>query len=78
MKSKTRPRLKRAVAAPKASEASGDLPGTGPVCPHCKTEITWENLESSETEISIYVREKMYFCPGCRGILGIASWHTEG
>jgi hypothetical protein len=65
--------------APLSSAAGGsDATGTGPVCPHCKTEVTWENLGSSETEISIYVREKMYFCPGCRAILGIASWHTEG
>jgi uncharacterized protein with PIN domain len=76
MKSKSKAHHAKRAATPKRAES--DLQGTGPVCPHCKTEITWENLESSETEISIYVREKMYFCPGCRGILGIASWHTEG
>jgi uncharacterized protein with PIN domain len=59
-------------------EVGESLADAGPVCPHCKTDITWENLESTETEISIYVREKMYFCPKCRAILGIASWHTEG
>jgi hypothetical protein len=65
-------------AHPSASHEGVAPTGSGPVCPHCKTEVTWENLGSSETEISIYVREKMYFCPGCRAILGIASWHTEG
>jgi hypothetical protein len=24
------------------------------------------------------VREKMYYCPGCRAILGVSSWHSEG
>jgi uncharacterized protein with PIN domain len=71
-------RKKARRPAAKASSNGGDLAGEGPVCPHCRQEITWENLESSETEISIYVREKMYFCPKCRAILGIASWHTEG
>lgn len=52
--------------------------GDGPLCPHCKAGLTWENMHTSETEISIYVREKMYFCPGCRAVLGFSSWHTEG
>ena len=71
---------KRGARRPGARPAGGDgdPSGTGPICPHCRYAITWDNLESSETEISIYVREKMYFCPGCRAILGIASWHTEG
>lgn len=75
MKGKRKAKAKR---APRASADKGGHDGTGPICPHCKSDITWENLGSSETEISIYVREKMYFCPDCRAILGIASWHTEG
>jgi hypothetical protein len=76
--------MKRSKAKGKARKAARPSPdgagadGTGPICPHCSHEITWENLGTSETEISIYVREKMYFCPGCRAILGVASWHTEG
>jgi uncharacterized protein with PIN domain len=78
MKSSKRKRsAKKAGRAPQ-SAVGASLAEEGPICPHCKTEITWENLESSETEISIYVREKLYFCPKCRAILGIASWHTEG
>ncbi len=50
----------------------------GPVCPYCRTELNWDNMESSETESTIYVREKMYFCPSCRALLGFSSWHTEG
>ena len=69
---------KKAKAKKARPAAGGDPEGTGPVCPHCRHDITWENMGSSETEISIYVREKLYFCPGCRAILGIASWHTEG
>ena len=50
----------------------------GFVCPHCRKELTWETLLTSETEVTIYVREKIYFCPGCRAFLGVSSWHTEG
>jgi hypothetical protein len=62
----------------RSAVAANDSEGTGPICPHCKHDITWENMGTSETEISIYVREKMYFCPGCRAILGVSSWHSEG
>jgi hypothetical protein len=62
----------------RASRDGRDPDATGPVCPHCEHDITWENMGTSETEISIYVREKMYFCPGCRAILGVSSWHSEG
>ena len=72
-KGKGRAKAKR----PRAAETA-DPGGTGPVCPHCRHDITWENLGTSETEISIYVREKMYYCPGCRAILGVSSWHSEG
>lgn len=47
-------------------------------CPYCRCELTWENIKTSETEVTIYVREKIYFCPGCRAFLGVSSWHTEG
>jgi hypothetical protein len=50
----------------------------GFVCPYCRHELTWQNLGSSETEVTIYVREKIYFCPSCRAFLGASSWHTEG
>jgi hypothetical protein len=73
-----RARKKGARAGPSPAAEGAGSDGTGPVCPYCRHDITWENLGSSETEISIYVREKMYFCPGCRAVLGIASWHTEG
>jgi len=56
---------------------SGDT-GSGPVCPFCRAEITWENVGTLETEITIYVREKIYFCPSCRAFLGVSSWHSEG
>lgn len=52
--------------------------GKGPVCPYCRAELSWDNMESSETEVTIYVREKMYYCPSCRALLGFSSWHTEG
>ena len=50
----------------------------GFICPTCKMELSWENLKTSEVEVTIYVREKIYYCPGCRAFLGVSSWHTEG
>ncbi len=50
----------------------------GFVCPFCRAELTWENLRTYETEVTIYVREKIYACPKCRAFLGASSWHTEG
>jgi hypothetical protein len=50
----------------------------GFICPYCRCELSWENLKTSEIEVTIYVREKIYFCPGCRAFLGVSSWHTEG
>ncbi|MFN3486073.1 MAG: hypothetical protein ACK44W_11405 [Planctomycetota bacterium] len=63
--------------------AAGAAPAAAPVtdvflCPYCRRELTWETLRSTEAEVSIYVREKIYSCPGCRCFLGVASWHTEG
>jgi hypothetical protein len=48
------------------------------VCPYCRRELGWSTIGTSETEVTIYVREKIYFCPDCRSFLGVSSWHTEG
>jgi uncharacterized protein YbaR (Trm112 family) len=61
-----------------ASERAKSPAGDGFVCPYCRRELAWDTLKSAEAEISIYVREKIYYCPGCRSFLGVASWHTEG
>ena len=50
----------------------------GFICPYCRCELSWENIKTSEIEVTIYVREKIYYCPGCRAFLGVSSWHTEG
>jgi hypothetical protein len=50
----------------------------GFVCPFCRVELSWESVKTSEIEVTIYVREKIYYCPSCRGFLGVSSWHTEG
>lgn len=54
-------------------EPEGDF-----ICPYCRREITWQTIGTSETEVTIYVREKIFYCPGCRAFLGVSSWHTEG
>jgi len=71
-----------------AVEAKGDLCArcasrrgrpAGPfVCPFCRAELSWETLGALEAEVTIYVREKIYYCPECRSFLGVSSWHTEG
>lgn len=50
----------------------------GFICPYCRFELSWENVKTSEIEVTIYVREKIYYCPSCRAFLGVSSWHTEG
>ena len=50
----------------------------GFICPFCRHELSWENVKTSEIEVTIYVREKIYYCPSCRAFLGVSSWHTEG
>ena len=50
----------------------------GFICPYCRCELSWENIKTSEIEVTIYVREKIYYCPECRAFLGVSSWHTEG
>jgi len=67
----------RRVAAKVRDRMAGDETG-GFVCPCCRMELSWENLRTSEVEVTIYVREKIYYCPGCRAFLGVSSWHTEG
>ena len=48
------------------------------VCPYCRSALNWQTVGTTETEISIYVREKILFCPDCRSFLGVSSWHPEG
>ena len=48
------------------------------VCPYCRKELSWSTIGTTETEVTIYVREKIYYCPECRSFLGVSSWHTEG
>lgn len=50
----------------------------GFVCPFCRCDLSWESVKTSEIEVTIYVREKIYYCKDCRAFLGVSSWHTEG
>ncbi len=73
------PSAARRVAAKVRDRVHGGAKDEGDfVCPYCRHELTWQNLGTSETEVTIYVREKIYFCPACRAFLGVSSWHTEG
>jgi hypothetical protein len=68
----------RRVAEGIRDRLQGDEEREGFICPVCRGALTWHTLGSSETEVTIYVREKIYFCPHCRALLGVSSWHTEG
>jgi hypothetical protein len=67
----------RRVAEMVKNRVHGEERG-GFICPYCRCELSWENIKTSEIEVTIYVREKIYFCPKCRAFLGVSSWHTEG
>ena len=67
----------RRIAEQVRDRIQGSVRG-GFVCPFCRHELSWENIKTSEIEVTIYVREKIYYCPGCRAFLGVSSWHTEG
>jgi hypothetical protein len=67
----------RRVAEKVRDRLSGGETG-GFMCPYCRLELSWETIKTSEVEVTIYVREKIYYCPGCRAFLGVSSWHTEG
>lgn len=70
---------KRRVAEKVRDRLMGGDADTGEfVCPYCRRELGWSTIGTSETEVTIYVREKIYFCPECRSFLGVSSWHTEG
>lgn len=74
---RTRSSADRRVARMVRDRLQGTTRG-GFVCPFCRGDLSWENLKTSETEVTIYVREKIYYCPSCRAFLGVSSWHTEG
>jgi uncharacterized protein with PIN domain len=46
-----------------------------PRCPGCKNALSWETIKAVENEISLYLRERLYFCPCCGDLLGFSSWH---
>ena len=46
-----------------------------PRCPGCKKEISWDTVEAVESDMSVFMKEKMYFCPKCGVVLGISGWH---
>lgn len=49
-----------------------------PRCPSCREVVTLETAKVLENELSVYLRERMYYCPSCGAVLGIACWHQMG
>lgn len=80
-KNRTPAALRSSTARRIALKVRDRLQGTergGFVCPFCRCDLSWETVKTSEIEVTIYVREKIYYCPACRAFLGVSSWHTEG
>ena len=46
-----------------------------PRCPGCEKLLSWDRIKVLENELSVFLKERMYFCPGCGRILGMSSWH---
>ena len=49
-----------------------------PRCPGCKRLLSWNKIKIMENEISVFLRERLYYCPSCGAILGLSSWHQIG
>lgn len=64
-------RMKRVKQAP-------PKPKLDPRCPRCRKVVNWDNIEGLENDMTVYVQEKLYYCPHCGAILGVASWHSIG
>jgi hypothetical protein len=80
-KSRTPPPQRSSAARRIAERVRDRIQGSergGFVCPFCRCDLSWETVKTSEIEVTIYVREKIYYCPSCRAFLGVSSWHTEG
>ena len=65
-------RLRRPEPPPAAK------PAPLPRCSRCRKPVTWENIQAIENSMTVYVQEKLYYCPHCGAILGVASWHSIG
>ena len=70
-----RAEVRRAV---RAKPAPPPRPKVDPRCPRCRKVVNWDNIEGLENDMTVYVQEKLYFCPFCGAILGVASWHSIG
>jgi phage terminase large subunit GpA-like protein len=41
-------------------------------CPHCKGEVTFENVKMQEKGQGVFRQESMYICPHCDCIIAIS------
>lgn len=47
-------------------------------CPHCKTDVTFDNIVQEKKGLGFIKQEIMYSCPGCKSILGISRGKWTG
>lgn len=73
-----RPPVELRPAPKKRRPAPPPKPKVDPRCPRCRKVVNWDNIEGLENDMTVYVQEKLYFCPHCAAILGVASWHSIG
>ncbi len=41
-------------------------------CPHCKGEVTLEDIQRETKGVGFIKQEIMYFCPHCQSVLGFS------
>lgn len=41
-------------------------------CPHCKGEITLQNIEREKLGVGFLKQEILYSCPNCKSVLGFS------
>jgi len=47
-------------------------------CPHCKGDVTLENIHKEKQGIGFIKQEIMYSCPHCKSILGVSRGKWTG
>ena len=60
---------------PKKKKAGKRARARTPRCPGCGGKVNWDRIKIVENEMSVYLRERLYFCPACGVVLGVSSWH---
>ena len=47
-------------------------------CPHCKVDVTFDNVQVEKKGLGFLKQEIMYVCPSCKCILGLSRGKWSG